>query len=306
MKIKEILEESKKKLIENNIEDASIICRQLLSYSLNKDKQYLVINADEEISKNIYNTFQDYLQKIIDGYPLQYITHSQEFMGLNFYVDENVLIPQPDTEILVENVLEICTKIKQEQCLEEDKLTGIKLDMRDRNNKIKILDLCTGSGAIAISLKNILKEHIEIYASDISEKALEVAEKNSKLNQTEINFIKSDLFENIAENNFDIIVSNPPYIRTETIKTLSKQVRQEPILALDGGDDGLSFYKRIIEHTHKYIKNNGYLCLEIGYDQKEEVTNLLKQSKNYIEIYTIKDLSKNDRCIISRFRQQGQ
>lgn len=300
MKIKDILEQAKNKLIENNIEDASIICRQLLAYVLNKDKQYLVININEEIPENIYNTFKEYLQKIIDGYPLQYITHNQEFMELNFYVDENVLIPQPDTEILVENVLEICTKIEQNQGLREDKLTDNKLNMRAGNNKIKILDLCTGSGAIAVALKNILKEKVEIYASDISKKALEVAEKNSKLNQTEINFIKSDLFEDIKEKDFDIIVSNPPYIKTEIIKTLSKQVRQEPILALDGGNDGLNIYRRIIENAYKYIKNNGYLCLEIGYNQKEEVTNLLKQSKNYIEIYTVKDLSKNDRCIFSK------
>ncbi|MGN1326768.1 MAG: HemK/PrmC family methyltransferase, partial [Clostridia bacterium] len=122
----------------------------------------------------------------------------------------------------------------------------------------------------------------------------------SKLNQTEINFIKSDLFENIEEKAFDIIVSNPPYIKTEVIKTLSKQVRQEPMLALDGGEYGLDIYRRIIETAYKHIKNNGYLCLEIGYDQKEEVTNLLKQYKNYTEITTIKDLSNNDRCIVTK------
>lgn len=281
MKIKEILEEARKRLIENNIEDASIVCRQLLSYALNKDKQYLIINMDKEIEEQQRKVFNAYIQKIIDGYPLQYITHNQEFMGMNFYVDENVLIPQPDTEILVENVLEICA-----------------VD----NKKIKILDLCTGSGAIAISLKSKLKD-AQIFASDISNKALEVAEKNSKLNQTEITFIKSDLFENIEEKDFDIIVSNPPYIKTEVIKTLSKQVQQEPMLALDGGEDGLDIYKKIIAEAYKYIKNNGYLCLEIGYDQKEEVTKILEKSNHYIEITTIKDLSNNDRCIIAKIQK---
>lgn len=281
MKIKEILEEARKRLIENNIEDASIVCRKLLSYVLNKDKQYLIINMDEEVSEIQCEEFNIYIQKVIDGYPLQYITHNQEFMGMNFYVDENVLIPQPDTEILVENVLEICA-----------------VD----NKKIKILDLCTGSGAIAISLKSKLKD-AQIFASDISNKALEVAEKNSKLNQTEITFIKSDLFENIEEKDFDIIVSNPPYIKTEVIKTLSKQVQQEPMLALDGGEDGLDIYKKIIAEAYKYIKNNGYLCLEIGYDQKEEVTKILEKSNHYIEITTIKDLSNNDRCIIAKIQK---
>lgn len=301
MKIKEILEQARKKLIENNIEDASIICKQLLAYVLNKDKQYLVINMDEEVAQSQHDTFNTHMEKIINGYPLQYITQNQEFMGINFYVDENVLIPQPDTEILVENVLKICSKIREKQCLRENvkSYSVVENNVNENNKKIKILDLCTGSGAIAISLKSKVKD-AQIFASDISEKALEVAEKNSKLNQTEVKFIKSDLFENIKEKDFDIIISNPPYIKTEVIPTLSKQVRSEPMLALDGGQDGLDIYRKIIEIAHRYIKNNGYLCLEIGYDQKEEVTKLLEQYKNYTQITTIKDLSNNDRCIITR------
>ena len=208
-------------------------------------------------------------------------------MNLEFYVDENVLIPQPDTEILVESVLEICNNIKE-------------------NTKIKILDLCTGSGAIAIALNYELNKrniNTEIIASDISDNALRVAKKNNVKNNTKVKFIHSDLFENIKDNDFDIIVSNPPYIKKDVIPTLSKQVRNEPIIALDGGDDGLDFYKKIIEQARKYIKNEGYLCLEIGYDQKIEVLNLLNQFEEYRKTKTIKDLSNNDRCIISEIKR---
>ena len=286
MKIKQALEESIKKLHNNKIEDSGIIARELLSYVTNKNKIYLVINENKELESQEYSQYCTNIQKIIDGIPLQYITHKQEFMGLDFYVDENVLIPQPDTETLVENTLEICNKIISIQ-----------------NNKIRILDLCTGSGAIAISLENKLQHKSEIYASDISIKALKIAEKNSNTNNSQINFIHSDLFERINQNDFEIIVSNPPYIKTETIKTLSKQVQNEPILALDGGKDGLDIYRKIIMQAYKHIKNNGYLCLEIGYDQREKVLEILAQYKNYTEIKTIKDLSKNDRCIIAKIKK---
>lgn len=283
MKIKEVIEEGKSLLNKSGFEDSGIIARELLCYVLNKSKQYLVINMDEEVEEKNYQNFIDNINEIIDGKPIQYITNKQEFMGLEFYVDENVLIPQPDTEILVESVLDICNNIK--------------------TKKIKILDLCAGSGAIAISLASALKNNnieAEIFASDISEKALEIAKKNNKNNNANVEFINSDLFTNIQDNNFDIIVSNPPYIKKHVIKTLSKQVQSEPIIALDGGDDGLYFYKKIAEQAKKFINNNGSLCLEIGYDQKKEVVDLLKKHKEYAEINAIQDLSNNDRCIIAR------
>jgi release factor glutamine methyltransferase len=280
MKIREALENAEKLLNDNNIEDSYIISKLLLIFVLKVDKQYLVINKDENIEEEQYIKYKELLQKIIEGVPLQYITKNQEFMKLNFYVDENVLIPQPDTEILVENVLEICNK--------------------KNNEDLKILDLCTGSGAIAISIYNELK-HVDVFASDISKKALEVAIKNNKLNGTNVKFIESDLFENINQK-FDIIVSNPPYIKTKTIKTLSKQVQNEPKLALDGGEDGLDLYRRIINEAYNYINDEGYLCLEIGYDQKEDVQAIFNKYNNYKEIKVIKDLSKNDRCIITKVK----
>ena len=281
MKIKEVIEEGKNVLSKNNIEDNVIITRELLAFVLGVEKQYLVIHLADELNAEDYIKFKENINKLINGKPLQYITNNQEFMGLNFFVNENVLIPQPDTEIIVEETLKKCKELLL------------------KNGKIRILDLCTGSGAIAVFLSNFLGDESEVFASDISTKALEVAKYNNGKDNTNVRFIESNLFENIQEQKFDIIVSNPPYIRSDVINKLSKQVQNEPHLALDGGEDGLKFYKKIIEQSCNYIEN-GYLILEIGYDQKEDVENLLKENKNYSEIKTIQDLSGNDRCVIAK------
>lgn len=278
MTIKQALEEAKSILKRNAFEDSTIIAKELLSYVLKKDKSYLTINMDLSLTDEEYTKFTQYINQIINGKPLQYITQKQEFMKIDFFVNENVLIPQPDTEVLVETVLEICKKY-------------------DKQN-LKILDLCTGSGAIAISLSKILD--IKIFASDISQKALEIAKKNNIANNTKVKFIESDLFKQINEKKFDIIVSNPPYIKNKDIKTLSKQVQNEPYIALAGGEDGIEFYRKIIDDSYKYIKKNGFLCLEIGYDQKEDLIKLIKQNENYKYENCIKDLSNNDRCIVVR------
>lgn len=281
MKIKEVIEEGKNVLSKNNIEDNVIVTRELLAFVLGVEKQYLVIHLADELNAEDYIKFKENINKLINGKPLQYITNNQEFMGLNFFVNENVLIPQPDTEIIVEETLKKCKELLL------------------KNGKIKILDLCTGSGAIAVSLSIFLGDEAEVFASDISTKALEVAKYNNGKNNTNVRFIESNLFKNIQEQKFNIIVSNPPYIRSNVINNLPKQVQNEPHLALDGGEDGLKFYKKIIEQACNYIEN-GYLILEIGYDQKEDVENLLKENKNYSEIKTIQDLSGNDRCVIAK------
>ena len=281
MKIKEVIEEGKNVLSKNNIEDNVIVTRELLAFVLGVEKQYLVIHLTDELNEEDYIKFKENINKLINGKPLQYITNNQEFMGLNFFVNENVLIPQPDTEIIVEETLKKCKELLL------------------KNGKIRILDLCTGSGAIAVSLSIFLGDEAEVFASDISTKALEVAKYNNGKNNTNVRFIESNLFKNIQEQKFNIIVSNPPYIRSDVINKLSKQVQNEPHLALDGGEDGLKFYKKIIEQACNYIEN-GYLILEIGYDQKEDVENLLKENKNYSEIKTIQDFSGNDRCVIAK------
>ena len=281
MNLKEILKYGKEELIKNNIEDASIIAKKLAEYIFKVTRAQMIANNDMEFSKDQTDNYINSIKKISTGIPIQYITNNQEFMNLNFYVDENVLIPQPDTETLVEEVI---NEYKEKKC--------------------EILDLCTGSGAIAISLaKNIYESNI--VASDISMKALQIAKLNAEKNlvRKKIEFIESDMFDKIYKEDFDIIVSNPPYIKTKVIEELDKQVKNEPYIALDGGADGLKFYKIIIENAYKYIKNEGKVFLEIGYDQKNELINLFKENNHYENIYSKKDLGGNDRIIVATVRR---
>ena len=273
MKIKEALYACINNLKENNIDEAHSKARRLLAFTLNVPKEYLIINNEKELSKQDFEYYKNYITRLINGEPIQYIIGKQEFMGIEFNVNKDVLIPQPDTEILVEETIKIAKKY----------------------NKPKVLDLCTGSGAIAVSIKKYIPE-AEVFASDISIKALQLAKINNIDNN--INFIESNLFENI-NNEFDIIVSNPPYIRTEEIKSLSKEVQNEPLIALDGGQDGLNFYRDIIKQAHNYLKSNGKLCLEIGDEQKDAITQILKSNFNYTNIKYYKDLQGNDRVIIA-------
>ena len=198
-------------------------------------------------------------------------------MKIDLYVDENVLIPRADTEIVVEEAIKIINE----------------------NNLTNILDMCTGSGAIAIAISKYT-ENRNINAVDISEKALEVARKNAiSNNTTAIEFICSDMFENVT-GKYDLIISNPPYIQKNVIESLDENVKKEPILALDGGDDGLDFYRNLENNAYEYLNENGYLVLEIGFDQKGEVTKLLQNK--YKDIICKKDLGGNDRVIICKRR----
>ena len=277
MNIKQVIIEKTKLLKDNNIESASNIARILLSNLLNKSKEYLVINDKEELKGETIEKYDQCLKQIIEGYPMQYITNNQEFMRLNFYVDENVLIPQPDTEILVENTIQIC----------KEKYT--------ENKTIKILDLCTGSGAIAISLGKYI-QNAEITAIDISKEAIKVAAKNAEMNGVKIQFVQSNMFENINEK-YDIIVSNPPYIETNVLCKLPKEVQNEPRLALDGGEDGLDFYREISKKAYRYLNDRGFLVMEIGYNQKNTVIEILSKETKYKNIECIKDFGNNDRVI---------
>lgn len=278
MNIEEILKKEINNLKQNNIENSTLKAKILLENILNVKKEYLLIHSEEEVKQEDKIKYENCIKELIKGKPLQYITNNQEFMGLNFYVDENVLIPQPDTEILVEKAIEIA----------------------ETTQKNKILDMCTGSGCIAISLAKKIN-NTQITAVDISNSALNVANKNVINNNVEnkIIFINSDMFNNIEEK-FDIIVSNPPYIETETINKLEIEVQNEPHLALDGGIDGLKFYKIIANNAFKYLNENGYLLLEIGYNQQNSVTQLLQDIGKYKNIETIKDLGGNYRVVIAR------
>ena len=277
-----IMEAIKKGMIElkkSNIESPKLKSRLLMQFTLNKPRQYVIVNDMKELNKDEEKKYFDAILKMRKGIPLEHITHQKEFMKLNFFVDENVLIPRQDTEILVEEVIKIAQKI----------------------NAKKILDLCTGSGAIAVSLAKYLPE-TEITAIDISNEALKIAKKNAINNEVEnqITFISSDMFTNLNDEKFDIIVSNPPYIKRNVIESLDKEVKKEPYIALDGGEDGLSFYRKIIKESYKYLKYGGYLCLEIGFDQKMDVIELIENEEKFDNTYSKKDLYDNDRIVVTR------
>ena len=279
MTIKEAINQAVIMLKNENIEAPKNKARMLLEATLKKSKEYLIIYDNKEITTQERELYIKNVKRHILGEPIQYITGKQEFMKLNFLVTKDVLIPRQDTEILVEEVINIAKKIE---------------------NPI-ILDLCTGSGAIAVSLAKYVN-NVKIFATDISPKALEIAKKNAEFNgvKNNIDFIESDLFNKIKNLKFDIIVSNPPYIETDEIKKLTKDVQNEPIQALDGGKDGLTFYRKIAEDASEFLNIHGFLCLEIGYNQKQKVKQILEKQKRYINIYCKKDLCENDRVVVAQ------
>lgn len=209
-----------------------------------------------------------YVKERISGRPLWYIVGNTEFYGFTLDVDERVLIPRPETEELVEHAL------------------------KDINENSEVLDLCTGSGAIAIAVKKLT--NAKVTAVDISDKAIELAKSNARKNNAEIEFVLSDMFDGIGERKFDVIISNPPYIRSDDIQTLDKEVKSfEPILALDGGNDGLDYYRKIFQNASKYLKNCGVLYLECGINQAQEIADMF----NGYETEIIKDINGIDRII---------
>ena len=279
MTIRETIRKGMIMLKNNNVTEPNIKARLVMQYVLNKPREYLMVyDKDVLMLRQEVNYFKA-IKKLCQGIPLQHITHRQEFMKMTFYVDENVLIPRQDTETLVEEVIKIAKKI----------------------NAKKFLDLCTGSGAIAVSLAKYIDRSF-VTAVDISRKALNVAKLNARNNEVEdrITFVESDLFKNLKKEKYDMIVSNPPYIKREVLKKLDKEVQKEPHIALDGGYDGLDFYRKIINEADEYLKFHGYLCFEIGYDQKEDVEELIKEQGKYIDIYCKKDLCDNDRVIVAK------
>lgn len=279
MTIKELLNQAVIMLKNENIDAPKNKARMLLEATLKKSKEYLMIYDTKEITSIERDKYIRNVKRLIAGEPLQYITGKQEFMKLNFLVTKDVLIPRADTEILVEEVIKIA---------------------ENKTNPV-ILDMCTGSGAIAVSLAKYVK-NVKVYAIDISEKALEIAKKNAEFNgvKNNIKFIESNLFDKIKDKKFDIIVSNPPYIETDTIKKLTKDVQNEPKIALDGGKDGLDFYRKIADNGYKFLNRQGYICLEIGYNQRIAVRKIMENKKRYVNIKCLKDLCGNDRVIAAQ------
>ena len=265
MNLQQLKKQGKELLKENNLDERE--ARLLLAFAIGIEPNELI--KISECGDDICKKYLDLLEKRISGVPFAYITEHKEFMKLDFIVNKNVLIPRPETELLVDEVL--------------------------KQNASSLLDMCTGSGCIAISVACYGKID-KIVAADISDEALDIARKNAIKNDAKIEFIKSDLFENIIEK-YDIIVSNPPYIKTEIIETLDNDVKCEPYIALDGGEDGLDFYRKIIGNAYKYLNPAGHLMMEIGYDQGEAVKELLIEN-GYKDVKIIKDLSGNDRICI--------
>lgn len=261
--------------------DAIIDARLLMCYLLGCKDITLILNRDEMISPHVEESYMYLIAKRTQGIPLQYITKSQEFMGLEFYVDERVLIPRQDTETLVEAILDIAKKESIHQ----------------------VVEIGAGSGCISISLAHYRKD-MDITAIDISQDALEVTLKNARYHHVEdrISCIKSDLFEAYkgGANTLDLIVSNPPYISREECKSLMREVEgYEPRIALTDGFDGLTFYRRISKEAKVFLKPNGIIAYEIGYNQSEDVTHILNQ-EGYYNIQTLKDLPGKDRVVIAR------
>lgn len=274
MKDRHTLEEALKKaklyLKQLNIVDNEVDAWQLMSYSFRISRSDYYMNLNKELSEEEYGRFMHLIRMRGEHIPLQYITGEQEFMGLTFMVSSDVLIPRFDTEILVDEILKVS-------------------EGKD------ILDVCTGSGCIILSLSKLgnIKSGVGV---DISEKALTIAKKNGENLDLEVTFIGSDLFSNVS-GKYDIIVSNPPYIPTKDIMNLMDEVRiHEPFIALDGLEDGLYFYRKIIEDLPKFLRPGGEVYFEIGHDQGEKVSELLREQK-FTNIKVIKDLAKLDRIV---------
>lgn len=261
-------------LKEAGIKEAELEAFYIIEHVLGFSRSAFFLKKQDEVEEALVNKCLEIAKIRESRMPLQYILGKQEFMGLTFRVTENVLIPRQETEGLVEEILKV-----------------LKPGM-------KVLDMCTGSGCIAISLKKYAGE-IQVTAVDISPEALKIAKENAKSNQTEISFVESDMFEQVAEK-YDVIVSNPPYIKSDVIDTLMAEVKNyEPRLALDGFEDGLYFYRKLAREAGNYLNPGGMLCLEIGHDQGAEVATLLKEN-SFTEVRVEKDLCGLERNVYGK------
>ncbi|MCH5332927.1 MAG: peptide chain release factor N(5)-glutamine methyltransferase [Agathobacter sp.] len=277
MTYREAMELGEKILGKADIEDAKNDAWLLLAMACKIDHTYYYMHMDEEMGEEQFREFESVIKKRSERVPLQYITGEQEFMGLTFHVNSHVLIPRQDTETLVEAAL------------------------RQIRPGMKIMDMCTGSGCVLIS---ILKHSHGVtgFGYDISKQALKCAKENARFNDVPAVFEKSNLFEDVMERDFDMIVANPPYIPTDEIMTLMPEVSQfEPVSALDGHEDGLFFYREMIRRCADYLKPDGYVFFEIGFDQGEAVSAMLREA-GYEDVRIMQDLAHKDRVVSACFK----
>ena len=272
-----VLTKSKNILKKNNIPSASLDSELLLSSLLNISRELLFMNHNEKINDDKLKKFYNLLDRRKKKEPIAYILNKKEFWNNSFYVNKNVLIPRPDTEILIEQILKNYSK----------------------NDTLSVLDIGTGSGCIVLSLLKLFKNFKGV-AIDISKKALNVAKYNAKMHQLDnrVKFFKSSV-DNFFKGKYDLIVSNPPYINNKSLKYLDEGIfKYEPNIALEGGENGLSLITKVILKSSKLLKKGGKLILEIGCDQKYKVKMLLKREKYYVN-KIIYDYAKKPRCVIS-------
>lgn len=277
MTLEQLLQKGIIQLEEANISEAKLDAMYLLEHVCQITRMDYLLDAKKPVSAEQEEEYDAFISKRAQHIPLQQLLGEQEFMGYSFFVNENVLIPRQDTEILVEEVAKL-------------------------GSGKRILDVCTGSGCILLSLEKLCEPVVAV-GVDISEQALEVANKNKERLASKAKFLHSDLLEKV-EGTYDIIVSNPPYIASAVIPTLMEEVREhEPMLALDGGETGLDFYEKIVEQSVSYLNEGGYLCFEIGYDQGKAVSGMM-QEKGFIDCKVIKDLAGLDRVVIGQWSEE--
>lgn len=266
--------------------DVELLLSNVLGYD---DRIQLIMNYEKILEENQFKKFIALFEKRMNKMPMAYIFNEKEFMGFNFYVDENVLIPRPDTELIVEELIYHINKLTP------------------KNKDFKVLDMCVGSGAIIISSAKLIndKDNVSLYAVDISKEALSISKKNAlNLNADNITFIQSDLFssKNLdpLKGKLDIIVSNPPYIKEDVIESLESDVKNfEPMIALSGGQSGMYFYNKIIEDSREFLKLDGILIFESGHDQAEDIIFKMKEC-GFTDIYSKKDIQGFDRMIAGK------
>lgn len=295
MKIYEAIKKGMDILESNNIQDSRLKSRMLMQNFLDKSKEELVLHSDMEYD---FSKYFEQIEKLSENIPLEYVIGKTSFFGYEIIVNENVLIPRLDSEILVSETVK---KIKEIYNLK-------KAENLNSDYKIKVLEIGVGSGALLVAINSMLKSEqifVEFVGIDISEEALKLSEKNLTANNCmeNVKLINSDVFSELVNFKFDIIYSNPPYIRSEEISKLDKEVQKEPLLALDGGKDGLIFYKKIIKDAFKFTKEKYLIIFEIGFDQASEIeklaNELINESKfKNLNNYVVKDFENRDRVFV--------
>ena len=296
MKTRLLVKEGEYRLAKAFCMDAKIDAEELYCFLTGTDKVGLFLKANEEVDEETEEKYMELIKRRAERIPLQHITGTQEFMGHVFKVTPDVLIPRQDTETLVEEAARTIQKNP-----------GGKKSFLQKLLKApewEVLDLCCGSGAIGISLMKICS-NIRVMASDISSAAIAVASQNAAALRAKVKFVEGDMFKPHAGKKFDMIVSNPPYIRTAMLSILQEEVKDhEPLTALDGGKDGLDFYRIIVKEAAPHLKPGGFLMLEIGHDQGEDLRKMLKDDGRYTPAEVIKDLPGKDRVVKCRAKSE--